>query len=70
MVLPMPFGGPVNTGVEAVGKPPNFDFSCEKVLGFQGSIFSKESFSTASLDLSRAKQGDFQHIVERYTILP
>jgi len=36
--------------VEAVGKPQNFEFSRQKVLCFQGSIFSKESFSTASLD--------------------
>jgi hypothetical protein len=34
---------------EAVGKPQNFAFSRQKVLGFQGSNFSKEPFSTASL---------------------
>jgi hypothetical protein len=43
---------PVAANVEAVGKPQNFAFSRQKVLGFQGSIFSKEPFSTASLDLT------------------
>jgi hypothetical protein len=45
-------GASLNANVEAVGKPQNFAFSRQKVLGFQGSIFSKEPFSTASLDLT------------------
>ena len=39
----------LSLSVEAVGKPQKFEFSREKVLCFQGSNFSKETFSTASL---------------------
>src|SRR5437879_486417 len=42
-------------GVEAVGKPQDFEFSRQKVLCFQGSNFSKETFSTASLGAGEAR---------------
>jgi hypothetical protein len=37
-------GASLNANVEAVGKPQNFAFSRQKVLGFQGSIFFKRAF--------------------------
>jgi hypothetical protein len=46
---------PLSGNVEAVGKPPNFDFSRQKVLCFHRANFSKESFSTTSLDSASIK---------------
>ena len=34
----------VRVGVEAVGNPQNFEFSCQKIFGFQGSIVQKRLF--------------------------
>jgi hypothetical protein len=48
----------VSFGVEAVEKPQNCAFSRQKVLCFQGSTFSKGTFSTASLGCSTPSRDD------------